>query len=141
MLIPSYVVCLASLALIAGSVIKLSHVNRETNRAHNRILHRLKLAGFAACISVVLVKSLVRIWYIATAQGPYFRNESWWKHLNVISVVGLVGTAGLAVYLLWADRPFPPGHCKSCGYNLRGLTENRCPECFTEFDLADVPEA
>ena len=30
--------------------------------------------------------------------------------------------------------------CTKCGYSLRGLTENRCPECFTEFDPADVPK-
>lgn len=26
------------------------------------------------------------------------------------------------------------GLCVKCGYNLRGLTEPRCPECFNEFD-------
>jgi predicted RNA-binding Zn-ribbon protein involved in translation (DUF1610 family) len=25
--------------------------------------------------------------------------------------------------------------CAKCGYNLTGLTENRCPECGTAFDL------
>ena len=32
------------------------------------------------------------------------------------------------------------GLCLPCGYPLRGLTVNRCPECFTEFDPADVPK-
>ncbi len=26
------------------------------------------------------------------------------------------------------------GTCSRCGYDLRGLTERRCPECFTPFD-------
>jgi len=26
--------------------------------------------------------------------------------------------------------------CPSCSYNLRGLAENRCPECGSEFDPA-----
>src|SRR5262245_58970126 len=35
-------------------------------------------------------------------------------------------------------------HCESCGYNLRGLTVNRCPECGIQFDpirdpLARIP--
>ncbi len=30
--------------------------------------------------------------------------------------------------------------CTSCGYELRGLTENRCPECGTGFDPADQSE-
>lgn len=30
--------------------------------------------------------------------------------------------------------------CPGCGYNLRGLTVPRCPECGNEFDWADIPE-
>ena len=26
-----------------------------------------------------------------------------------------------------------PGYCQKCGYNLRGLTKPRCPECGTPF--------
>jgi DNA-directed RNA polymerase subunit RPC12/RpoP len=26
-------------------------------------------------------------------------------------------------------RPFPPGHCRKCGYNLTGNVSGRCPEC------------
>jgi hypothetical protein len=29
-------------------------------------------------------------------------------------------------------------HCPRCGYNLRGLTEPRCPECGFEFDFAQL---
>ncbi len=31
----------------------------------------------------------------------------------------------------------PPGHCQGCGYNLRGLRENRCPECGLPFEPND----
>src|SRR5437660_10460211 len=31
--------------------------------------------------------------------------------------------------------------CQTCGYNLRGLTSNRCPECGTFFDPAQLAEA
>lgn len=31
------------------------------------------------------------------------------------------------------------GLCGTCGYNLRGLTEQRCPECSTEFDPSTLP--
>lgn len=31
--------------------------------------------------------------------------------------------------LWWRDRPFPPGHCRNCGYNLTGNVSGRCPEC------------
>ncbi len=40
----------------------------------------------------------------------------------------------LIITAAWAatrlrSRRFPPGHCQSCGYSLRGLTGDTCPEC------------
>lgn len=41
----------------------------------------------------------------------------------------------LAVRLHNQYRPiYPPGHCRGCGYHLRGLPERRCPECGRSFD-------
>ena len=34
--------------------------------------------------------------------------------------------------LWWLVRRYPSGFCQTCGYNLRGLPEPRCPECGTE---------
>jgi hypothetical protein len=34
---------------------------------------------------------------------------------------------------------FKPGHCRACGYNLRGLPSDVCPECGFHFDPADRP--
>lgn len=130
-MIPSYVGGLGSLVVIAASVRRLSQADRETNRPHNRMLHQLKWTGLATCFSVILVKSSVRIWYIRTARGPSFIDESWWQYLWVIFVVAAVGTTGLAAFLRWADRPFPPGHCRECGYALKGNVSGVCPECGT----------
>lgn len=33
---------------------------------------------------------------------------------------------------------FPAGHCKNCGYNLRGLPIPRCPECGAAFDPTET---
>lgn len=41
--------------------------------------------------------------------------------------------------LWWLVPSYPPGCCRKCGYNLRGLTEPRCPECSTEFDPSTLP--
>ncbi len=30
-------------------------------------------------------------------------------------------------------------HCPTCGYNLSGLPENRCPECGRVFELRQIP--
>ena len=35
-------------------------------------------------------------------------------------------------FRLWRDpdyRPFGPGHCQKCGYNLTGNVSGVCPEC------------
>lgn len=35
----------------------------------------------------------------------------------------------LTVIMFRRDRRPAPGHCINCGYNLKGLLSNRCPEC------------
>lgn len=133
-LIPSYLVVFFSSVGIVASIRKLSQVDRETKQEHNRRLHQVKWAGLATGLSVMLVKSLVRVWYIGTAQGQAFVDVSWWQYLWIVFMVAALGSAGLALYLRWADRPFPPGHCSKCGYNLTGLSRPRCPECGTGLD-------
>ena len=32
-------------------------------------------------------------------------------------------------YLWWRDRRIPVGHCRTCGYNLRGNVSGECSEC------------
>ena len=51
-------------------------------------------------------------------------------------LVLLVGSplAPLGAWLLYRNRKQVAGRCRSCGYNLHGLPEPRCPECGTPFD-------
>jgi hypothetical protein len=39
------------------------------------------------------------------------------------------------------DAVVPPRRCASCGYDLRGLEQPRCPECGLEFDPNRLPRA
>jgi hypothetical protein len=48
-------------------------------------------------------------------------------------IVGL-GLLSLLLGVFVVPRRIRPGHCPACGYELRGLTEPRCPECGTPFD-------
>jgi hypothetical protein len=52
-------------------------------------------------------------------------------------VAALLGVAPLAWLTgLWRDRRrHPPGHCRACGYDLRGIA-GRCPECGLEIPMA-----
>ncbi len=48
--------------------------------------------------------------------------------LFLLFVLILIGCAA------WPRRRPKLGFCVECGYNLRGLTELRCPECNTPFE-------
>lgn len=49
----------------------------------------------------------------------------------------LLMLGGFCLFVLSPSKR-PPKHqmtCPACGYNMRGLTEARCPECGAEFTL------
>ena len=40
--------------------------------------------------------------------------------------------AGVSTFIFWrSSRPIPPGHCKTCRYDLTGNISGVCPECGT----------
>jgi len=131
-LLPSYGAALLSAVLLHASIRRLRSLDREATRPQNRFLHQLKWAGVATCTLVILIKSVVRIWFLASAQGPHFVDTSWWACLWIVFDVAAVWTMGVSAYLWWNDRPFPTGHCQACGYDLRGNVSGRCPECGNE---------
>ncbi len=58
-------------------------------------------------------------------------------------MMSVVTTAPLSVVVFLLNRYRPihlPGHCVECGYNLRGLSSLRCPECGTPFDAEQTDE-
>lgn len=60
-----------------------------------------------------------------TAVGRRF----YWRGWLPLWIPAALAAAPTAI-LYWLDRhPFPPGHCRHCGYNLTGNLSGRCPEC------------
>lgn len=53
-------------------------------------------------------------------------SESFWTFLVPCAVYL---TTCLATGRVFRERVVPPGHCRGCGYDMRGLTEPRCPGC------------
>ena len=49
--------------------------------------------------------------------------------VDVVTAAPLVTPGIVLAVLLARRRDHPPGHCRQCGYNLRGNTSGRCPEC------------
>jgi hypothetical protein len=39
----------------------------------------------------------------------------------------------VALWTMWQHCPFGKNTCGNCGYALRGLNDNQCPECGTSF--------
>ncbi len=55
-------------------------------------------------------------------------------------VVGAAFVMTLVLGLIFVPRRTKPGHCHRCGYDLKGLLEQRCPECGTPFDVRSTAD-
>jgi hypothetical protein len=59
-----------------------------------------------------------------------------WSPWVGVPLVAILLAVAVPTLLVWRFVPkFPPGHCRRCGYNLKGLTQPRCPECGASFEL------
>lgn len=75
------------------------------------------------CVAGLMVGLIFGGWLVARFGEP-------------VLIVSFVPFTFLGWWLGWWLRPVhesPPGKCATCGYDLRGLTVSRCPECGASF--------
>lgn len=86
---------------------------------------RLRLATWAGLLLCVLV---VALYGFAFCEGVLGVEPSQTVFVGIEVSTALFGI--LLSRLIWRDRRRRlPGHCKKCGYDLRGNVSGRCPEC------------
>ncbi len=87
------------------------------------------VGGVASMVVLALIHSF---WLLVAPEG--FTKGYWEFAAGAALLMSIVFAfvSGLASF--WYEFPSPPGTCDSCAYNLRGLTEPRCPACGTPFD-------
>ncbi len=105
----------------------------------------------AICLLIVVVPQLAYSAY--TVYGIFAMNDFWLISRDnpgsMSQAVGIVLVCGFLSFgpihrrrAILAPDKTPPRLCRTCGYNLTGLTEARCPECGNPFDprlLGDEP--
>jgi len=80
-------------------------------------------------------------WYVGPSSGSMTRDLGLHGPLvlrySIFTTVRLpfwpvvAAAAGGTLWLWWRSRPYPPGCCRVCGYDLTGNVSGRCPECGT----------
>lgn len=105
-------------------------------------------AGFFIPITCVLIGAMIRGWRFLSCKKAYVISYyvilipllvsifvfNAWGLESVFAVLSLLGYPwGLAILAstIFFDPPLSPGTCRSCGYDLRGNSSGRCPECGT----------
>ncbi len=133
-------------AAIVWAYDRIAFARRFEEQASRRPRALVCIAGFWLSVSVIQ-------WALWTTRlGLLF--FKWMKRMHLVLPLSLssgdeylllrvliatiVCACWLTVYALWTARPGADGgpRCRKCGYILRGLADNRCPECFTPFDPA-----
>ena len=107
---------------------------KERSRA---LCHALLWIGLTLCYGLFALQAAVSIWFPHSLRSLYF---------NAISqTVFDLGMAALIIAVpSWLAELFTrrhlPGHCKKCGYNLKGNVSGICSECGAPIPPDDRPE-
>lgn len=102
-----------------------------------------QIGYFFGAESEHLTTGLLLIIWIPAGLGAVFGSlvtELWSAQLLGVPA-GMLGAGYVGVLLARHFSQPPerePGHCPNCGYDLRGLTKDRCPECGEPFNFRQV---
>jgi len=84
-------------------------------------------------VTLIAVHGLILSPCVDYLYGAVTLSPSPWPAIGwIVSCLLVLNYLHLLPYLRSRKRR-KLGLCTNCGYNLEGLTENRCPECATEF--------
>lgn len=103
--------------------------------------HACVRGAVATLLAAFIISGAVTFFFpeLADAYPPGPAVESLLVGVAVWLPAGLIGF--LVAYRTYRSQEYPPGHCKRCGYPLRGLPSPRCPECGTPIRARPVGEA
>lgn len=121
---------------VAAAVIAILKVPRFSTDPWSRRKARLTRA-VAIGVVIGFCAGLIGVPNISPRAGP-----SWQRLPMMLLSPLLCGLTGAMVGIVVATRPRPSTYvCVKCGYDLRGCTHGRCPECGFPFSLRRVRKA
>jgi hypothetical protein len=100
-----------------------------------RKLYRFLLAGtvLELAITIPIDVSVRRRTTCYCDEGTF-----WALLVGIVSILWILGPGVVLLFLVRRiQRREQFGYCRRCGYDLRHLPSNRCPECGTEFEVAN----
>lgn len=106
-------------------------------RLHWRDAFWLGMIG-GACFHVWLPdwRQFESIYFGRQRLMPYLQNYAAFVGVMGIACAVMSMSGGYVRARVLRAIELKKGKCRSCGYDLRGLSESRCPECGTPFDPA-----
>ena len=66
-------------------------------------------------------------WLPTIIRGTFITSRT--THIFVPLWIPLLCVGGATIWAFKHDWRFAPGHCQTCGYDLRGAEHEACPEC------------
>jgi len=118
----------ASISLFTSIALAIPVLLLKSDIRRNAGVHMVTAGLLLMWTSVNLVRALKSGSSLTTAGIGY------WMHIGGLVLIFVAG-----VWEALMKSSAPSGHCATCGYNLAGLTSDKCPECGTNFRNPAVP--